>query len=170
MQAFPRQPTTVALAVVFDDGMADISRDRTIKAPVQAIWDVLADFGALSEWSANADHSCILNHGRDGAPLGTTRRVQIGRNTFVECITEFDAGTALAYTVEGLPTRVRHVANRWTLRPVGDDATAVTLTSSVEIGADPVSRGAEWVVCRGMARESDAMLAGLAHRLETTRV
>ena len=99
--------------------MADISRSRTIAARPQAIWDVLADFGAPSSWADDVDHSCVLNHGPDGGPLGTTRRVQVGRNTFVERIVEFD-------------------------------------------------RLAERVVLRGMAKQSDALLAGLAHRLEDT--
>ena len=145
--------------------MSDISRSRTITAPPQAIWEVLADFGALSSWSANADHSCILNHGPDGGAMGTTRRVQIGRNTLVERIAEFDPPTALAYYIEGLPKQLRNVVNRWTLRPSGA-ATEVTLTSRVEIGTGPLARAAEWVVCRGMAKESDSMLAGLAKRME----
>jgi hypothetical protein len=156
---------TATLVMVLDDGVADISRTQTITATPQAIWDVLADFGALSSWSANADHSCILNHGPDGGALGTTRRVQVGRNTLVERIVEFDPPTALAYGIEGLPRRLRHVANRWTLRP-GVGATEVTLTSTVDIGAGPLAQAAEWVICRGMARESDSMLAGLAQRME----
>ena len=113
--------------------MADISRSRTIAAQPQAIWDVLADFGALSSWADSVDHSCVLNHGPDGGPLGTTRRVQVGRNTLVERITEFDPPATLAYDIEGLPARLRKVANRWTLRPVGA-RTVVALTSTVEIG------------------------------------
>ncbi|TPG33252.1 SRPBCC family protein [Mycobacterium hodleri] len=148
--------------------MADISRSRSITAPPQAIWDVLADFGSLSSWADNVDHSCILNHGPGGAAAGTTRRVQVGGNTLVERITEFDPRTALAYDIEGLPTRLRTVINRWTLRPTGD-ATDVTLTSRVEIGAGPIARAAEWVVCRGMARESDSMLTGLVRRMENPR-
>jgi uncharacterized protein YndB with AHSA1/START domain len=151
--------------MVFDGEVADISRSRSITAPPQTIWDVLADFGSLSSWSDNADHSCIMNHGPDGQPVGTSRRVQVGRNVLVERITEFDPSSALAYDIEGLPRRLRTVVNRWTLRPDGD-ATEVTLTSRVEIGAGPVARAAEWAVCRGMARESDAMLSGLARRTE----
>jgi hypothetical protein len=60
---------------------------------------------------------------------------------------------------------LRNVVNRWTLRPSGA-ATEVTLTSRVEIGTGPLARAAEWVVCRGMAKESDSMLAGLAKRME----
>jgi hypothetical protein len=153
--------------MVFDDGVADISRSRTITAPQQAIWDVLADFGSLSAWADDVDHSCILNHGPGGAAKGTTRRVQVGRNVLVERITEFDPAVALAYDVEGLPRRLRTVANRWTLRTFGS-TTRVTLTSSVEIAPGPVAGAAEWAVCRTMAKLSDSMLTGLARRTENT--
>jgi uncharacterized protein YndB with AHSA1/START domain len=154
--------------MVFDDEVADISRSRTITAPPQAIWDVLADFGSLSSWADNVDHSCILNSGPSGGMAGTTRRVQVGRNVLVERITDFDPVAALAYGIEGLPSRLRTVVNRWTLRSTGT-ATEVTLTSRVEIGAGPAARAAEWVVCRGMAKESNSMLAGLARRTEKPR-
>jgi uncharacterized protein YndB with AHSA1/START domain len=152
--------------MVLDDGVADISRSRPIAARPQAIWDVLADFGSLSSWAGNVDHSCVSNHGIDG-PLGTTRRVQVGRNTLLERITKFDPPSTLAYDITGLPTRLRKVSNRWTLQPT-HDATVVTLTSTVEIGAGPLARLAEWVVGRAMAKQSEALLAGLAHRLENT--
>jgi hypothetical protein len=158
--------------MVLDDGVADISRSRTITAEPQAIWDVLADFGALSSWADGVDHSCVLNHGPDGGPLGTTRRVQVGRNALVERITAFDPPATLAYDIEGLPSRLRKVANRWTLRPTGPkgDATVVTLISTAEVGAGRPARMAEWVALRVLAKQSDSMLAGLAHRLENTHV
>lgn len=147
--------------------MTDISRSRTISAPPQTIWDVLADFGSLSSWTDGIEHSCILNHGPDG-PVGTTRRVQVRRDALVESITEFDPPTTLAYDIEGLPTRLRLVANRWTLRPAGE-ATAVTVTSTVEIGRGPLAGLAERIVGRVMAKQSDAMLSGLNRRLEDSR-
>ncbi|OSC43261.1 SRPBCC family protein [Mycobacterium decipiens] len=154
--------------MVLDGVVSDISRSRTIASRPQAIWDVLADFDALSSWAARVDHSCVLTHGPDGGQLGTTRRVQVGRNALVERVTEFDPPAALAYRIEGLPTRLRKVTNRWTLRPAGpaDAVTVVTLTSTVEIGGHPLARLAELVVGRAMAKQSDALLAGLAHRLE----
>ncbi|WP_099037299.1 SRPBCC family protein [Mycobacterium neglectum] len=148
--------------------MAQIDRTRTIAAAPQDVWEVLADFGALSSWVDRADHSSILTRGADG-PIGTTRRVQMGRNTLVERIVEFDPPHALAYDIEGLPTRLRKVNNRWTLRPSGESA-VVTLTSTVEIGSGRIQRLAERVMCRLMTRESDGMLAGLAKRLETSHV
>jgi uncharacterized protein YndB with AHSA1/START domain len=151
--------------MVLDGGVADISRTRTIAAPPQAIWDLLADFGSLSSWAERADHSCILNQGPDGGPIDTTRRVQVGRNTVVERIIEFEPPSAIAYAITGLPKQFRHVVNRWTLASSGG-ATEVTLTSRLEIGSTPLARAAGWVVCRGMAKQSDSLLAGLAKRME----
>ena len=150
--------------------MADIHRSRSIAARPQEIWDVLADFGSISSWADNVDHSCVLFSGADGTPVGTARRVQIKRDTLVERITEFDPPHALAYDVEGLPRRLRRVTNRWTLAARAGDSTAVTLTRSVEIGSRPAQKLAERVLCRFLARQSDVMLAGLANRLENARV
>ena len=142
-----------------------MSRRRTVSAPVQAVWDVLADFGAISAWAGNVEHSCILEHGPDG-PVGTSRRVQVGRNAVVERITEAAAPATLAYDIEGLPHRLRRVANRWTLAPTPRGGTAVSLTSTVEMGANPLAHLAERAVCRMMAGQSDTMLAGLAKKVE----
>ena len=147
--------------------MADIERRRTIAASPEAIWDVLADFVAISSWVDNIDHSCILV--QDAAPVGTTRRLQVGRDTLVERIVQFDPPRTLAYEIEGLPRRLRAVTNSWTLRPSGESC-VVALTSTVEIGARPSQQLAERAVCRVLARQSDAMLAGLAKRMESARV
>ena len=150
--------------------MADIHRSRTIAARPQEIWDVLADFGSISSWADNVDHSCVLFSGADGAPVGTARRVQVKRDTLVERITEFDPPHALAYDVEGLPRRLRRMTKRWTLVARAGGSTTVTLTSTVEIGSRPAQKLAESVLCRFLARQSDVMLAGLANRLENARV
>lgn len=149
-----------------DGRVAQISRVRTVAAPPDRVWAVLADFGALSSWAANVDHSCLLEHGADGVGPGTSRRVQVGRDTLVERITEFGPPDALAYDIEGLPRRVRRVSNRWTLVPAGSGSTTVTLTTTAEIGANPLAGLAERALCRYMSTQSDRMLAGLADRLE----
>ena len=148
--------------------MAAIDRSRTIAAAPQQVWEVLADFGALSAWVDRVDHSSILVHGADG-PIGTARRVQMGRNTLVERIVEFDPRHALAYDIEGLPKRLRKVNNRWTLRPERQ-STVVTLTTTIEIGSGRIQQLAERVVCRAITRQSDDLLDGLAKRLENSRV
>ena len=143
--------------------MATLSRFRTVAAPPRAVWDVLADFGALGSWAANVDHSCILEHGSDG-PLGTSRRVQAGRYTLVERITEYTAPNVLSYDIEGLPRRLGRVSNSWTVGSFGEGAT-VTLTTTVETGSNPLAHLAERAICRIMAKQSDLMLDGLTARL-----
>jgi carbon monoxide dehydrogenase subunit G len=140
-----------------------------VAAAPQTIWDVLADFGSLSTWARNVDHSCLLQHGADEVALGTSRRVQIGRHTLVERVTDCTPTTTLGYDIEGLPRRLRRVANRWTLEPTAEGFTAVTVTTTVEIGANPVARVAERALCRVMTKQSDVMLAGLSQRVEGRR-
>lgn len=144
--------------------VAAISRTCSIAGEPQTVWAQLADFGSLATWAPNVDHSCLLEHG-DG-PVGATRRVQVGRDTLVERITEFSPLTALAYDIEGLPRRLRRVSNRWTLSPSASGLTTVTLTSVVEIGTNPLAHLAERAVCRMLARQSDVMLDGLKAQVE----
>jgi carbon monoxide dehydrogenase subunit G len=150
--------------------MSQIRRSRSIAARPQQIWDVLADFGSISSWAGNVDHSCILFSGPDGGPVGTARRVQVKRDALVERITEFDPPRALAYDIEGIPSRVRRLTNRWTLARSGAGSAAVTLTTTIELGPRAAEKLTERVLCRFVARQSDAMLAGLADRLENARV
>lgn len=149
--------------------MASLSRTRTVTAPIERVWDALADFGAISRWAPNVDHSCLLEHGADASAVGTTRRVQVGRNTLVERITDSATPAVLAYAIEGLPSRLGRVGNRWSLKSAAGDTT-VTLTSTVEIGSNPIARIAEQAVCRFMAKQSEKMLAGLAEKVEAARV
>ena len=144
----------------YREAVAAIDRSRTVAADPQAVWDVLADFGSISSWADNIDHSCILNHGSE--PLGTTRRVQIGRNALVETITEFDTARALAYDVDGLAQAGAPVQQPMEPAAGRHDGTVVTLTSTVEIGSGPMQKLAERAVCRVQIRQSDIMLAGLA--------
>lgn len=145
--------------------MATVSRTRGIAAPAEAVWNVLAEFGSISAWADNVDHSCLLQHGDNPVGVGTSRRVQVGRETLVERITDITPGMTLRYEIDGLPRRMGRVSNLWTVTPFGDTS-VVTLTSSVEIGGNPLARLAERGLCRALAKQSDTMLAGLADYAE----
>ncbi|CAN5569705.1 SRPBCC family protein [soil metagenome] len=160
-------PGTCRDGLVFGAVVADISRTRTIAAAPQVIWDVLADFGALSAWADGVDHSSVLRH---GAPIGLARRVQVGRITLIETITTFDPPTELAYDITGLPRRFGQVSNRWTLVPADHAATTVTLTSTVDIDTGRIARVAERVISRLLANQSATLLADLAKRVERQHV
>jgi Polyketide cyclase / dehydrase and lipid transport len=150
--------------------MADIRRSRTIAAGTQAIWDVLADFGAVSSWADFVDHSCLLSPAAEGIGVGSERRVQLGRNTLIERITDFDPPTSLGYVIEGLPRLVRHLRSSWTLRPIAGGFTEVTLMNSVDIGSNPAQRVAERIFGRVSVEQLDLLLSGLAKKVEGSHV
>lgn len=149
----------------FNERVATISRTRLIAAQPQAVWEILSDFGGISSWASNVDHSCVLEHGPEGTLIGTSRRVQIGRNTLVERITEFSPTQILGYDVEGLPRGLRRVHARWQLLEAGSN-TQVTLASTIELGPNPLQEFAAKAICRAMARKSEVILAGLTQRME----
>lgn len=152
--------------------VAEIRRTRAVAAEPQAVWDVLADFGAVSSWADFVDHSCLLDHSPDGKAVGTSRRIQLGRNTLVERITDFDPPHSLSYDVDGLPRLVRRLRSNWTLRPIAKGMTEVTLTSAVTvtIGSHPIQGFAERLFGRGSVKQLDRLLDGLAKRVEDNNV
>lgn len=140
---------------------ATASRTRTVAAPAEEVWALLADFGALARWVPEVDHSCLLQ-GHGG--LGTVRRVQVGRSTLLETVTAWSPPGRLAYDISGLPPALRHVANEWDVRPAGA-GTTVTVTSTVDAGPRPPQRLVARLVARRLAATSDRMIAGLAAAL-----
>ncbi|EHI11828.1 SRPBCC family protein [Mycolicibacterium thermoresistibile] len=144
--------------------MAVFSRARTIPAGTERIWELLGDVGALSSWARLVDHSCVLTTGPHGDLIGTTRRVQIGRTTLVERITEFDPPRALSYQICGLPPQLGNVVNRWVLSPTAG-GTVVTLTTTVESGPGVLRRAAAALAARMPARRSAVLLDDLADRI-----
>jgi uncharacterized protein YndB with AHSA1/START domain len=149
--------------------MAQVSRTRTLSAEPAAVWALLADFGDLAGWAAGVDHCCLLNHVEAKPPLGLTRRVQMGRDTVVETITDYRAPHVLEYEIAGLPPRLS-VSNRWEVLPRGesptDPGTTVTLTTSVRTTAGPLGRILERIAAGLVARRSAPLLDSLATATE----
>ncbi|MFW2333546.1 SRPBCC family protein, partial [Ilumatobacter sp.] len=46
--------------------MEIIERTRTLAVRADEVWAVLSDFGAISSWASNVDHSCLLTDQPDG--------------------------------------------------------------------------------------------------------
>lgn len=149
--------------------MTSVTRTGSIPAPPDIVWDRLADFGAIVVWAPNVDHSCLLTEQTAGN--GTARRVQAGRTTLVETVTDWTPPTGdepgvLTYTLAGLPKVVRSATNSWRLSADGN-RTRVELTSTVDAGPRPPKRVIARVVARVLARASDTMIAGLTAHAST---
>jgi uncharacterized protein YndB with AHSA1/START domain len=139
--------------------MASSSTSRVIPVPPARVWEVLADFGAISRWGTGVDQSSMLSDGPIG--LGSTRRVQVGRNTLRETITTWEPQSRLGYTLVGLPPVVRAATNTWSLAAEGT-GTAVTLTSEVRTKGGPVLAH---VVIGRLGKAGKQLVDGLAQHL-----
>lgn len=143
--------------------MAEIAHATSIARLPEDIWAVLADFGGISRWAPNVDHSCLATSQREGA--GTVRRVQVGRNALLERVVEWEPGERLAYAIEGLPPVVRAAVNTWSLE-ADSGATRVTLRTRVDTGPRPPQHLVARAIGRVMGKASVQMLAGLKAHLE----
>lgn len=141
---------------------AILRRAVTVAAPPDAVWATLADLGAISAWAGNVEHSSVTTQATEG--VGAARRVQAGRIVVIETVTVWEAPTALAYTLDGLPPLARAVTNRWDLAAAPGDAgaTAVTFTTTIEPLGGPRGRIGRRVLGRVLGKAADDLVRGLA--------
>ena len=142
--------------------MSETTRTAVVAADADAVWAVLGDFGAISKWAPNVDHSCLMSEQTEG--VGAVRRVQVGRSSLVERVVEWTPGFSLAYSIEGLPPVIRTVVNTWSLMEMAS-GTRVSLTSRVNAGPRPPQQLIARIAAQRLARASEIMLAGLERRL-----
>ena len=138
--------------------MTAVERSTIVAAPPDAVWEVLADFGALASWVPMIQHSCLLSE--QPGDVGAVRRVQIARQTLVERVTTWAPPAELSYTIEGLPPMVGIARNTWRLTPSGPE-TSVVLTTEIDTGRNPARALLAKRVLQRMAIASEQMLAGL---------
>ena len=142
--------------------MSEATRTAVVAVDADAVWEVLGDFGAISTWAPNVDHSCLMSEQAEG--VGAVRRVQVGRSSLVERVVEWTPGLALAYSIEGLPPVIRTVVNTWSLMEMAS-GTRVSLTSRVNAGPRPPQQLIARIAAQRLARSSETMLVGLERHL-----
>lgn len=140
-----------------------IERTGLIAAPIDAVWEVLGDFAAISAWAPNVDHSCLMTEQRAG--VGAIRRIQTGRTTLLETVELWEPAVALSYRITGLPPVIDAVASTWRLGASGD-STLVVLSTTVDAGPRPPQQVIARVASRRLAAASEQMLAGLTDHVE----
>lgn len=143
--------------------MTSTASNVSVEVPVEAVWELLADFADISSWASSVSQSSLLTATAPG--IGAVRRVQVGRSALRETVIRWEPGRALAYDIAGLPAIVTAVRNTWTLEPSGT-GTTVTLTGEVETRGGPlVAR----LVARRVGKAGDQLVQSLAARLRSTR-
>lgn len=144
--------------------MTTIERTTTIGARADVVWSLLADFAGISRWATNVDHSCSMTESSAG--VGAVRRIQTGRTTLVETVTDWDPGSGLVYRITGLPPVVRSVVTAWALTPESADTTEVAVRTVIDAGPRPPQQLIARVVARKFGSAADEMLAGLTNYIE----
>jgi len=134
----------------------EIVLERTIPAPPERIWALVADHEGMKRWAPVRE--VVLR--RPGSPdpngVGAVRTVRASGLVLDERITGFKPGERLGYTVlEGAP--LRDHAGEIRLEP-GDGGTRVRWS----VRFRPLVPGTGWLLERVLARGLERALAGLA--------
>ena len=62
--------------------MNSVTQEVTIQAPRKKVWEVLANIGAVHEYSQNVDHSYYVSPNTTG--IGAARKCELGDSSWVE--------------------------------------------------------------------------------------
>ncbi len=135
-----------------------------IDAEASDIWATLASFESIREWAPNVDHAALLNELSEG--LGMSRRIQQGSTVVIETVTVWDPPQCLEYRIDGLPTRIGTVTNRWEIA-IHEGHCSVGLTASAGGDAKGPAKLAGRAVAVALGRINATMLNGLKAYLET---
>ena len=147
--------------------MSSLTRGVVIDAAKDKVWEVLADFGAVSKWAPTITDSAIVGDANEG--VGAARTCEHEKmGTLEETIVSWTEGEALSYDVTaGLPFPMKALNNHWSIRERGA-STEVTLHQEFSTKLGPLGSLMEsMMVKRMMRKEMGLALAGLKHHIET---
>jgi ligand-binding SRPBCC domain-containing protein len=150
------------------ESMRKLEQRIETRAPQQAVWEVLADFGGVEKWAPGMRRSNLL--GDQDSGVGT-RRVMRHRWGFriEELVTEWSEGEAYAFELLQAPFPMTNVYETWDLASEDGQTTIVT-TVSYEMSLGVIGTLLDYFLVRFLvAREMRAGLRALACRTSRTR-
>ena len=150
--------------------MPEIRRQVKINAPKEKTWEILADWGTVSNWAPTITESHTTTEAKRG--VGSIRscdHTQMGN--IEEEIVSWEEGTSLSYDViKGLPMPMKSLNNTWSVSGEGADS-MVTLTMDFGMKFGPLGAlMAALAVRRMMNKEMGLTLAGLKQYVENGEV
>ena len=147
--------------------MKELRTEIEIDASPERVWEVLADFGGVSNWAPTITESRSLTEANEGVGAERTcDHVKMG--TLEERIVDWEEGERYAYIVtKGLPMPMKSLKNDWSTASA-NGATRVDLKMVFETKFGPLGRMMEAMLLRRMMRKEMAItLAGLKYHVET---
>jgi hypothetical protein len=162
--------------------MSMLTRQITVEAPADAVWDLVGRrFDRIGEWAtAIAASAPIAPTPSATAPTRSPASTVAGApvagrvcRTGIRLLPEVtetivaydDAARTLTYRASGLPAFVATARNTWTVTPVGEQRTRVTLQARFDTRG-LISALARWAILIQVGRTSRHLAADLRHYLE----
>ncbi len=150
--------------------MPQLTRQVKINAPKENTWDILADWGAVSNWAPTIKKTHTTTEAkRGGGSIRSCDHTQMGN--IEEEILAWEEGTSLSYDViKGLPMPMKSLNNIWSVSGEGADS-MVNLTMDFGMKFGPLGAlMAALALRRLMHKEMGLNLAGLKQYLESGEV
>jgi len=145
--------------------MSGFTREITINAPVEQVWEALGDIGSISRWNPGVVRSYVTTVKTKG--MGAGRFCNLGgKNYLDEQVVEWEPGKALTMRVIGTNLPFQNADIRFTLQPE-HNATVVTVSPEYTLKYWLAGRILDVLFVRQMYKKGmTALLAGLKAHVE----
>ena len=145
--------------------MTKVSGQILIDAPVQKVWEVLADFGGVQNWAPGVTKSYSTSPNNSGS--GAARHCDVpGFGGIEEYITEWNDGSGFTFQVEPVGLIDKSVS-KWSVTPQGDK-TLVYTELDLKMRFGPIGALMEKLfVRRRIENGTRNALAGLKQHVKT---
>ena len=149
--------------------MPRITKEVRIDASKEKVWEILADWGAVSNWAPTILESHSTTEATGG--VGAERACEHEKMGHIEeRVGAWHEGSSLSYDViKGLPFPMKSLNNTWSVSADGDGA-VVTLTMDFRMGMGPLGALPALMARPMMRNEMGLSLAGLKQYTETGEV
>ena len=146
--------------------MPKIVRQVAINASKEKVWEVLADFGSVSNWAPTISKSRSTTEANGG--VGAERTCEHEKmGTLVERIVAWEDGRSLSYDVtKGLPFPMKSMINSWSVSVEGDKV-IVSLAMEFRMGMGLFGALPGLMARLPMRKEMQVSLAGLKQYVES---
>ncbi len=145
--------------------MVKVEAQIVIDAPVQQVWEVLADFGAVYRWAPSVSNSYSTSESSSG-PEASRHCDVVGFGGIEETITEWNEGRGFAYSVTGAGP-ISEGYSTWSIKPQGDK-TLVYTDFRYGLRFGPIGSLMNALIIRRKAEQSlKKTLEGLKHHVNT---
>jgi uncharacterized membrane protein len=140
--------------------MRELRESIAIAAPVQTVWELLADFGNVSEWAPYMKTSHLIGEARSGIGMRRGMRHAWGFR-FEEAVTHWSEGEGFSFDVFRAPFPMTDVKESWMVDHENGLSTVSTrVTYGMRLGF--VGKTIDWLLVRFVVkREMRAGLRGL---------